>query len=166
MTATIQESSTENEHLLSVSTTTNHIAGTATQVRVRARQHGFTIDEPAELGGDDTGANPVEHLLAALGSCQVITYQVWAQKLGLAIDSINIALSGDIDTRGFFGLSEDARPGFTGIKLDVQITGPESDEAYKKLIAAVSRHCPVEDNLANGVPVTGEVTVNEVKLSA
>lgn len=47
--------------------------GTATQVDVRVRDHSFTVDEPAALGGTDTAANPVEYALAALGSCQVIT---------------------------------------------------------------------------------------------
>jgi uncharacterized OsmC-like protein len=45
-------------------------------VRVHASSHIFTIDEPESLGGTDNGANPVEHLLASLGACQVITFQV------------------------------------------------------------------------------------------
>ena len=84
--------------------------GTATQVDVRAGAHTFTIDEPASLGGTDLGANPVEHLLAALGACQVITFQVWAQKLGLQVDSIGVGLAGDLDLRGFFGLADGVRP--------------------------------------------------------
>jgi uncharacterized OsmC-like protein len=34
-----------------------------------------TIDEPLELGGTDSGPNPVELLLAALGGCQEIVYR-------------------------------------------------------------------------------------------
>ena len=51
---------------------------TGTEVAITARQHEFTIDEPDALGGTDKGANPIEHLLAALASCTVISYQVWA----------------------------------------------------------------------------------------
>ncbi|GAA4810103.1 OsmC family protein [Tomitella cavernea] len=131
-----------------------HVPGTATQVRITARDHAFTVDEPAALGGDDTGANPVEHLLAALGSCQAITFQVWAQKLGLALDTVDIKLGGDVDLRGFFGLDEAVRPGFRGIEVQVSLSGPEPRERYEHLIATVEKHCPVLDNLTHGVPVT------------
>lgn len=136
-----------------------HVVGTATEVRLSARGHEFTVDEPAELGGADKGANPVEHLLSALGSCQVITYQVWAEKLGVRLDGIDITLAGDIDLRGFFGADDAVRPGFQGIELDVTLTGPEPQERYDALVAEVDKHCPVADNLANGVPIRAQVNV-------
>ena len=128
--------------------------GTATQVDVRAGAHTFTIDEPASLGGTDLGANPVEHLLAALGACQVITFQVWAQKLGLQVDSIGVGLAGDLDLRGFFGLADGVRPGVQEIDIEVRIGGPESDEAYAHLVRTVDEHCPVLDSLTGTVPVS------------
>ena len=38
--------------------------------------HKFTVDEPEAIGGGNVAANPAEYALAALGSCQAITYQV------------------------------------------------------------------------------------------
>src|SRR5690625_3878502 len=52
---------------------TSLVGGTATQVTVRAGAHEWTVDEPPALGGQDTGANPAEHPLCALGSCQAST---------------------------------------------------------------------------------------------
>lgn len=134
------------------------IPGTATEVTVRAGEHGFTIDEPAILGGTNLGANPVEHLLASLGACQVITYQVWAAKLGIAVDSVEVDLNGEIDVRGFFGVDEDVRPGFQSINVTVRIEGPESIERYEELTEIVEAHCPVLDVLTNSVPVNAEYT--------
>lgn len=128
--------------------------GTATEVSISAGDHGFTIDEPPSLGGSDKGANPVEHLLGALSACQVITYQVWGQKLGLQIDSIDISAEGRLDLRGFFGLDDDVRPGFESIDFAVTLTGPESDEAYADLVRQVDEHCPVLDSLVAAVPVS------------
>lgn len=133
------------------------VSGTA--VRIDARDHAFTIDEPHELGGTDSGANPIEHLLAALGACQVITYQVWAGKLGIAVDDIDVNLTGEIDLRGFFGTAEDVRPGFDGITVHTTLTGPESAERYRQLVDTVERHCPVLDNLLNIVPVRSQVSI-------
>lgn len=158
-TATSTADTTASEHQLRSEVSAVHVSNTATQVRLQARDHAFTIDEPTALGGDDKGANPIEHLLAALGSCQVITYQVWAQKLGLKLDNVEIELAGDIDLRGFFGIDDSVRPGFQGIELKVTLSGPESQDKYDTLIAEVAKHCPVEDNLAHGVPVTATAKV-------
>lgn len=133
------------------------VAGTATQVSVRAGEHTFTIDEPESLGGSDTGATPVEHLLAALGSCQVISYQVWAEKLGLRLDAVDVSLAGDIDLRGFFGLEPGVRPGFGSIRVEVRLSGPETAVRYAELVRAVERHCPVLDNLSAPVPVIATI---------
>ncbi len=40
---------------------------------VSIRQHALVVDEPTALGGSDSGPNPIEMLLAALGACQEIT---------------------------------------------------------------------------------------------
>jgi uncharacterized OsmC-like protein len=139
---------------------TSLVTGTATQVQVKAGEHAFTIDEPPALGGTDLGANPVEHLLAALGACQVITYQVWAEKLGIQLDSVDVDLAGDIDLRGFFGAAPGVRPGFQSVEVQVQLKGPESQEKYDELVDVVERHCPVLDNLGNPVPVSATVTTS------
>lgn len=141
--------------------TTSLVPRTATEVRVRAGRHDFTIDEPPVLGGTDLGANPVEHLLASLGSCQVITYQVWAAKLGIEVDSIEVDVTGDLDVRGFFGLDPAVRPGFQSVAVSVRLAGPESVERYVELTAAVEEHCPVLDVLVNAVPVRSSYSYNE-----
>ncbi|NYF98412.1 OsmC family protein [Janibacter cremeus] len=151
MSQTIDDTTSPN--LLTTSVTGALKRGTATEVTLSARQHTFTIDEPSGLGGTDLGANPVEHLLAALASCTVISYQVWAEKLGLTLEGVDVTVDGDVDLNGFFGAVDGVRPGFQGIDLAVTLTGPESDASYRKLEEAVATHCPVADNLTNGVPV-------------
>lgn len=124
---------------------------------VRTRQHGFVVDEPASLGGDDSATNPVEYALGALIGCQVVTYRFWATRLGIRLDDVQIEAVGDLDVRGFFGLDDAVRPGFGEIRLDVQLTGPESAERYAELHAAVDAHCPVLDLFTAATPVTTAV---------
>src|SRR5215472_5647226 len=71
--------------------------------------HKFTVDEPEALGGGNVAANPAEYALAALGSCQAITYQVWAAQLGIKLDKVEIGIDGDIDLRGFLGIDDHIR---------------------------------------------------------
>jgi uncharacterized OsmC-like protein len=125
-----------------------------TEVDVRTGTHTFKVDEPPALGGADVAANPVQYALASLGSCQAITYRFWAEQLGISFDSLTVRLEGDLDTRGFFGFDDTVRPGLSAIRVEVTVTGPESEERYSDLAAAVDAHCPVLDLFTNQVPVT------------
>ena len=124
-------------------------AGEGLSTTVRTGRHTLTVDEPAPLGGQDSAANPVEHALAALISCQVVTYRFWAARLGIAVEGIDINAEGDLDVRGLLGLDPAVRPGFTAVRLRVTLSGPEGPERYRELQEAVDAHCPVLDLFAN-----------------
>src|SRR3984957_17310721 len=72
-----------------------------TEMDIRTGAHSFKVDEPPALGGADIAANPVQYALASLGSCQAITYQFWAEQLGIGFDTLSVRLEGDLDIRGF-----------------------------------------------------------------
>src|ERR1700738_2767042 len=86
--------------------------------------HKFTIDEPEALGVGNVAANPVEYALAALGSCQAITYRVWAAQLGVKLDKVEMGIDGDIDLRGFFGIDDRLQIGFNAVRIRVSLSGP------------------------------------------
>ena len=130
-----------------------------TEVDLRSRGHIVKVDEPPTLGGQDLGANPVEHALIALASCQAITYRFWAAKLGIELDGLEVTAEGDLDVRGFFGFDDGVRPGFTSVRLQITPTGPESAERYQELADAVDAHCPVLDLFSNATPVQRRIAV-------
>lgn len=125
---------------------------------VRAGKHSFVVDEPAALAGDDAGTSPVEYALGALAGCQVVVYRLYAQQLGITVDDIVIRAEGDLDAARLFGADESVRAGFSEVRLDVQISGPETDERYEELRQAVDAHCPVLDIVQNPTPVRTTVT--------
>jgi uncharacterized OsmC-like protein len=138
----------------------NELVG-ATEVSVKVGSgHRFTVDEPPALGGADKAANPVEYALASLGSCQAISYRVWAAELGVKLDKVEIDIDGDLDLRGFFGLDDRVRAGFDAVRIRVRLSGPESDARYRELADAVDAHCPVLDLFRNPVPVERSVAVS------
>jgi uncharacterized OsmC-like protein len=130
-----------------------------THVKLVSRGHVLEVDEPDVLAGGDQFANPVEYALASLASCQAITYRFWAAKLGIALDGVEVAVEGDLDLQGFFGLDDAVRPGFTGIRLDVTPLGPEPAERYRELADAVDAHCPVLDLFSNATPVERRLAI-------
>ena len=117
------------------------------------------VDEPPALGGDGKAPNPVEYYLASLLSCQIVTWRIWAEKLGITVDEITAHAEGDLDVQGFFGLEDAVRAGFTEVRLVVKVTGPETPERYRELQEAVDAHCPVLDITRNPTPVATSVEI-------
>ena len=128
---------------------------------VAFRNHTLTVDEPAELGGTDKGPNPIELILASLGTCQEITYRAYAAALGIPLESVSVKLEGDIDLRGFFAVDDNVRPGYETIRGTVELTSSASDEQLQNLRKIVDAHCPVLDILTKPVPVELELRVTE-----
>jgi uncharacterized OsmC-like protein len=120
---------------------------------VAIRQFGVGVDEPPALGGQDIAPNPVEYILAALGSCQEITYRLYADALGIPLNGVSVQLTGAIDLRGFFNVEQDVRPGYQTIEAEVTLDSPASDKDLARLKDIVDRHCPVLDILRNPTPV-------------
>lgn len=107
-------------------------------------------DEPPLLAGKDRGANPVEHLLAALAACLTTTLIYHAAIRGIKIDELESDLEGDIDLRGFLGLTNEVRRGYENIRVSFKVkTDAENIEKLK----ALSKLSPVFDVTTNGTHV-------------
>jgi uncharacterized OsmC-like protein len=128
--------------------------GAGLRCDTQTRKHALVVDEPPSIGGTGEGPNPIEVVLAGLAACQAITYQVWAVRLGLALDRVRVQAQGDVDLRGFFGVVAGVRAGFTAVRIEVALEGPEPDERYRELAEEVDRHCPVFDMLTVPAPLT------------
>ncbi len=117
-------------------------------------------DEPAALGGQDKGPNPVELILAALGTCQEITYRLYADTMGIPLDRVSVSVSGRLDLRGFFAVDEGVRPGFKDVTATVRIDSPAPADEIERLRATVDRHCPVLDILRSVTPVKTRIELS------
>lgn len=69
--------------------------------QVKIREFVVDIDEPQNLGGTNTGPNPVEIALASLATCQEISYHLHAAALGIPLKEVSVTLEGTLDLRGF-----------------------------------------------------------------
>jgi putative redox protein len=120
---------------------------------IAIRQFNVGVDEPPGLGGQDTAPNPVEYILAALGSCQEITYRLYADALGIPLNGVSVRLTGAIDLRGFFNVDQTVRPGFQKIEAEVTLDSPASEADLARLKQVVDSHCSVLDILRHSTPV-------------
>ncbi|RUP04175.1 MAG: OsmC family peroxiredoxin [Mycobacterium sp.] len=138
------------------------VAHDAVASTVTLGRYHVEVDEPPPLGGEAKAPNPVEYYLASLLSCQIVTWRFWAEKLGIAVDSITARAEGDLDVRGFFGLedaAETVRAGFQEVRVVIRVSGPDTAKRYRELQDAVDAHCPVLDLTRNPTPVVTRVEI-------
>jgi uncharacterized OsmC-like protein len=133
---------------------------------VSLRQHNLTVDEPPALGGTDSGPNPVELILASLGTCQEITYRAYATALGIPLDKVSVTVEGDIDLRGFFAVDESVRAGYEAVRGTVHLESSASEEQLQQLRDVVNGHCPVLDIISQPVPVELDLKITQTSVEA
>ena len=120
----------------------------------RIRDFGPIVsDEPGALGGTDTGPNPVEQVLAALGNCLAVGYAANATAMGIELRDMNIELSGDLDLHTFLGLAPQGNAGYDNISVKVHIDSDGSDDDIRALHEKVVGTSPVGHTLSREVPV-------------
>lgn len=130
------------------------------KVESTAREFKMILDEPEDGGGRNSGMNPVEALLCALGSCQSIITKMMAKDMGIEIEDIRIELEGKIDTEGFQGNTK-IRPGLSNIKSNFIIKSSESEEKINEMMKKVKQFCPVGDTVSNGTDLVVEYSVKK-----
>lgn len=106
-------------------------------------------DEPLLIGGTGNAANPVEHLLHALTSCLTTSLVAHAAVRGITVEDINTSTEGDIDVRGFLGISKDVRKGYQAIRIKMNVKSKASAEQLTEL----ALFSPVYDVVSNSLPV-------------
>nr|WP_319776174.1 OsmC family protein [uncultured Sphaerochaeta sp.] len=129
------------------------------------RQFNLNVDEPAELGGNDIAPNPVELVLAALGTCQEILYGAYSAVLEIPVDAVKVNVKGTLDLKGLFALDDNTKAGFQEIEYETEITSSAEEKDVQKLINLVENHCPVLDTLTRAVIVKGKTKITR-KLNA
>jgi uncharacterized OsmC-like protein len=111
-------------------------------------------DEPPILAGTDEGANPVEHLLNALAGCVTTSVVAHAAVRGIEIEALESEIEGDVDLRGFLGLSGEVPKGFSNIRMTLRVEAdPDNLDKLQKLVA----FSPVLNTIVDGAKVAVEV---------
>lgn len=115
------------------------------------REHeGIAVDEPEALAGADGAPNPVEYLLAALGSCLTVGYVVGATARGIELRSLELEVEGTLDLRVFLGLAQ-GHADYKRIEVATTIESDASAEEFEALHAHVVKTSPVGHTLTNPV---------------
>jgi putative redox protein len=123
----------------------------------RARSFTIETDEPTPLGGTDSAIDPMELLLASLGTCLTIGWVTHANRRGVDFRDLKISVRAPYDLRGYLGLDAAVRPGFTSLEYDVEVDSDADPAVLEEIKAAAERGSPMLDNIRNATPISGSV---------
>jgi len=110
------------------------------------------IDESGLETGIDTGPNPYDYILSALGSCTVITLQMYAQRKNWPLERAEVQLEqlkADPENNANPALEKDRR---FKIKKKLKLIGNLSSDQIKRL-EDISSRCPVQRSLEAGMVI-------------
>jgi uncharacterized OsmC-like protein len=117
------------------------------------RTHKIVADEPLELLGGDSAPNPQELLMAAFNACITVGYVAGAALKGITLESLEIRTRGELDLRGFLGLSDDVPAGYEEIAYEVRINGNGTPGQFEEIHQTVLKTSPNYFNISRPIRV-------------
>ena len=104
--------------------------------------------------GNNLGSNPVEYLLVALSGCLTTSLVAHAAAKGIEIRVVKSRYEGDIDLRGFLGISENIPVGYQNIRVYFKIDADLSEDEKQNLVYMAQKYSPVFNTITKSAPVS------------
>ncbi|MFP3868781.1 MAG: OsmC family protein [Desulfobacteraceae bacterium] len=114
----------------------------------------FDLDEPPVLLGGDDGTNPVEYLLVALSGCITTSLVAYASANKIPLKGVASRFEGDIDLRGFLGISKEVPIGYQEIRVYFKIDADISEEQKQELLQTGIKYSPVANTIKSQTPIS------------
>ena len=120
--------------------------------RITTAGHDFLADEPAGVGGADSGPNPYDLLLASLGSCTAMTLRMYADRKGIPLVRATVRLHHDrIHARDCEHC--DTENGLISrITREITLEG-DLDAAQRARLMEIADRCPVHRTLSAEIDI-------------
>ena len=104
----------------------------------------FKADMPKQVGGNATASSPGALGRAAFGSCLAIGYMLWASRLDIPIDSLEVEVQADYDDGALFDTSDNF-PGNLEVRYTVKVKSPASQKDIEHVLNMGDKHSPYLD---------------------
>lgn len=125
--------------------------------RIRAGRHLLTADEPAALGGDDSGPSPYQLLSAALGACTAMTLRMYAEHKQLPLEKVSVRLRHDKIHAKDCEECETRDGKVDRIEREITLIG-DLDPGQRQRLLEIANKCPVHRTLHSEVRIESRLT--------
>jgi uncharacterized OsmC-like protein len=119
----------------------------------------LTVGMSEKSGGTNAGPGPGTFGRGALGSCLALGYAMWAARMGVPIDALDVDVEADYDSRGELGISDEVPPGYTQVRYIVTVTSGAPEEDVRRVIDIADKYSPYRDVFARAHDVRRELRI-------
>lgn len=120
------------------------------QQEIWAEGHTLLADEPVDAGGQDSGPNPYQLLLGALGACTSMTLLLYARRKGWDLQHVEVRLCHDRIYAQDCTECETKDGRVDRITKEIVVAG-ELDEVQVKRLGEIAARCPVNQTLTHEI---------------
>ena len=133
-------------------TVTVHGSASGFAQDISVGRHRLAVDEPIVAGGTDTGPNPYDLLLAALGSCTSMTVAMYARRKRWPLDDVIVRLRHSKIHAVDCEECETKVGRIDQIDCELEFRGVLSAEQHARLME-IANKCPVHRTLTSEIRI-------------
>jgi len=122
------------------------------QQEITAGSHRFLADEPVAAGGADSGPNPYDFLLAALGACTAMTLRLYAERKALPLERVTVKLRHAKIHAADCATCETKEGKIDRIERGIVLEGALDAETRARLLEIADK-CPIHRTLTSEVDI-------------
>lgn len=124
----------------------------AFQQAITIGAHRLLADEPADVGGADTGPSPYDLVLAGLGACTSMTVRMYAERKGLPLKRVRVVLRHEKIHAADCRNCETGKGLIDRIERTITLAG-DLDDDQRSRILEIADKCPVHRTLTSEVDI-------------
>ncbi|MEM7327531.1 MAG: OsmC family protein [Pseudomonadota bacterium] len=132
---------------------------------VREKEWRFASDTPEAMGGENGAPSPSTLFRASVAGCVAMGIKMWAARLEVDIQHVEVCFSTDVDARGQFGVCDDIVPGFERAELKICATSDAPDQDVRNAIDSSLRYSPIIDVVKDSFPIETQIEITPTTLA-